>query len=145
MHTSAVAIATAVLVTLVSGCTRDESDVSTEQESSQAPTPRSGAGPVVDSEACAEVRSGIDAFNDGRFDETVEHFQKALPLAEEQDDGSVPAGQLVEAVRYYAELEPDRYSEAARSSPDFLKYKNITLGQCVADDEGTPDSPGTNV
>ena len=50
------------------------------------------------------MRAGIDAFNVGRFDETVEHFQLALPLAEAQDDGSVAASRLVEAVRYYAEL-----------------------------------------
>ena len=97
--------------------------------------------PVVDSEACAEVRTGIAAFNDGDFDATVEHFEAAVPLAEAQDDGSAKAADLVEAVRYYAELAADRYPEAARSSPQFAKYKAITLGQCMPVGS-EPESPG---
>ncbi len=99
----------------------------------------------MDSEACEEVRTGIDAFNVGEFDETVEHFEKALPLAEEQDDGSVLASQLIEAVRYYAELDVELYPEAARSSPEFAKYKAITLGQCMLGEDETPESPGLEV
>ncbi len=110
-----------------------------------APSPRSGDAPVVDSEACDEVRSGIEAFNTGEFDETVEHFEEALPLAEGQDDGSVLAGQLIEAVRYYAELDAELYPEAARSSPEFAKYKAITLGQCLPREDGTPTSPDVEV
>ena len=100
--------------------------------------------PVVDSEACEEVRTGIDAFNDGDYDGTVEHFEAAVPLAEAQDDGSAMAGDLVEAVRYYAELDAEQYPEAARSSADFAKYKAITLGQC-SPVGSEPESPGTDV
>ena len=118
---------------------------------SQEGDPRPGSGtaqsdvPVVDSEACEEVRTGIDAFNDGDFDATVQHFEAALPLAEERDDGSTMASQLIEAVRYYAELDAEAYPEAARSSPDFAKYKAITLGQCVPVGSDAPESPGTDI
>jgi len=113
-----------------------------------APPPRSEEPAVIDSEACEEVRIGIEAFNVGEFDETVAHFEEALPLAEEQDDGSAVAGQLVEAVRYYAELDAEDYPKASRSSPEFAKYKAITLGQCVSGVVEVPESsesPGVEI
>ena len=131
-----------VLVALTSGCTGTDAPRSSDEAPSA--TPSEDAATVVDSPACAEVRAGIDAFNEGDFEGTVEHFEDALPLAEAQDDGSAAAGQLVDAVRYYAELRPGRYLEAARSSRQFAKYKTITLGQCrPAGDES--DDPGTAV
>jgi hypothetical protein len=99
---------------------------------------------VVDSEACEEVRTGIDAFNSGDYAGTVEHFEAAVPLAEAQDDGSEKAAQLVEAVRYYAELDAELYPEAARTSADFAKYKAITLGQCLPVDD-LDESSGTDI
>ncbi|WP_297740174.1 hypothetical protein [Nocardioides sp.] len=89
-------------------------------------------------------RAGIDAFNAAEYGETVEHFQAALPPAEEQDDGPVPVSELIEAVRYYAELDAKLYPEAARSSPEFAKYQAITLGQCVAGDAGTQEPPSAD-
>lgn len=136
---------TAVVAALASGCTstsEPESDARPSTESSETAAPDM---PVVDSEACAEVRAGIDAFNEGEFDETVERFEAALPLAEEQDDGSRMAADLVEAVRYYAELDAEAYPEAARTSPDFARYKTITLGQCVVPGSDAPEEPGTDV
>ncbi|PKH39049.1 hypothetical protein SAMN05192575_103256 [Nocardioides alpinus] len=135
-----------VVAALAGGCTGAseprESDARPSAETSES----SGAEtPVVDSEACEEVRTGIDAFNLGDFDETVERFEAALPLAEEQDDGSTRARELVEAVRYYAELDAEAYPEAARTSPEFAKYKAITLGQCVPVGSDAPESPGTDV
>ncbi len=100
---------------------------------------------VVDSEACDEVRTGIDAFNEGDYDGTVEHFRAALPLAEERDDGSATARDFVEAVRYYAELDAEQYPEAAATSADFAKYKAITLGQCRPAGSETTESPGTDI
>ena len=131
-----------VLVAFASGCTGTDAQRSNDEAPSA--TPSEDAAAVVDSPACTEVRAGIDAFNQGDFEGTVEHFEDALPLAEEQDDGSEPAGDLVDAVRYYADLAPADYPEAARSSQEFLKYKNITLGQCrpVGDES---DDPGTAV
>lgn len=94
-------------------------------------------------DACAEVRDGIDAFNLGDYDETVDHFRDAEPLAEAQlaADDSQAATDLLEAVRYYANLPADEYPEAARSSADFEKYKRITLGQCVPIGEPETDPP----
>jgi hypothetical protein len=100
--------------------------------------------PLVDSKACEEVRTGIEAFNLGDYAGTVEHFVAAVPLAEGQDDGSAAAGDLVDAVRYYAELDAEQYPEAARSSAEFAKYKAITLGQCMPVGS-EPESPGTDV
>ena len=136
-----VAIATAALVALAGGCT-------TPAEPAEPATPTEPSVrdvPVVDSEACEEVRTGIEAFNLGDFVGTVEHFEAAVPLAEAQDDGSEEAADLVEAVRYYAELDAEQYPEASRSSADFAKYKAITLGQCMPVDGEDPESPGTDV
>lgn len=106
---------------------------------------RTAASPATTLDACEEVRAGIDAFNLGDYDETVDHFRKAVPLAEDQaeSDDSQDAKVLVEAIRYYAELPPADYPESARSSADFARYKAITLGQCVPidqpGDDPTPD------
>lgn len=128
----------------LAGCS-DSSDEPVEIQADEAP---SASG----SDACAEVRDGIDAFNRGDFDETVDHFRTALPLAQQQadeaadegsdDEGSAEADDLVEAVTYYAELAPDDYLESARTSEDFARYKAITLGQCYPGqepDEGPDD------
>lgn len=128
-----------VVLALAGGCTSQGDSPDPIERSEKEPTA------VIDSEACAEVRSGIEAFNLGELDETIDHFEKALPLAEERDDGSEPARRLIEAVRYYAELDADQYLEAARSSPDFAKYKAITLGQCMSAELEKTESPGVEV
>ena len=155
-----VAIVTVVALALMGGCAGDgDSNGSDERpgtgstddatpldpETTTTPSPRSGNATVFESEACDEVRAGIDAFNVGELDETVKHFQAAVPLTEEQDDGSVLASQLIEAVRYYAELDAELYPAAAESSPEFAKYKAITLGQCVAAGDETTQSPDAEV
>lgn len=111
----------------------------TSDSGSDAATAAPGAA-----DACMEVRAGIDAFNLGDYVETIGHFRKAVPLAvdEAKADDSQKAADLVEAVKYYADLDPEGYPEAARSSADFAKYKAITLGQCVPVGEpGAEDSP----
>lgn len=145
VRTFVVAIATAVVVALAGGCTGEVASSDSDDRRSQTPSPRPGDTAVIDSEACEQVRTGIAAFNVGQYDETVARFEEALPLAEEQDDGSVPASELIEAVRYYAELDAELYPEAARSSPEFAKYKAITLGQCVPAVGETTQSPGVDV
>ncbi len=97
------------------------------------------------SAACAEVRAGIAAFNQGDYEETVTRFVEAVPLAEERLDGSDEAADLLEAVRWYAELEPEDYPEAAISSPEFAAYKAITLGQCDPVTQEEIEPPGTTV
>lgn len=92
--------------------------------------------------ACAVVRAGIDAFNEGDFEQTVARFVEAVPLAEEQLDGSAQADQLLEAVQWYAALPPEDYAEAAVSSEEFQVYKAITLTQCDPVPDGTaPSTP----
>lgn len=103
--------------------------------------PSTGAAPAR-TPACAEVRAGIDAFNDGDYEETVARFVDAVPLAEEQLDGSDRADQLLEAVRWYAALPPEDYADAAVSSQEFQVYKAITLTQCdPVPDEAAPSTP----
>lgn len=137
-RTFLVATTIAVVVALAGGCTGDGGGGGTAE-------PPQKDVLVVDSKACEEVRTGIEAFNLGDYDGTVEHFETALPLAEGQDDGSQRAMDLVEAVRYYAELDAEQYPEAARSSPAFAKYKAITLGQCMPVGSETSESPGTDI
>jgi hypothetical protein len=123
---------------------------STDRESpSSTPTKEPSASPTMPdasaSKACAEVRAGIDAFNTEEYANTVAHFRLALPLAKDQarDQPSTAADDLVEAVTYYAELAPEDYAESAISSPEFAKYKAITLGQCSPVGEPSDDgSPG---
>ena len=94
--------------------------------------------------ACDEVAAGIEAFNAGDLDETVASFERALPLAEAEDavTDSRASADLLEAVRYYAELAPQDYPAASVSSPDFARYKAITLGQCLSDQPSAPDDDG---
>lgn len=90
---------------------------------------------------CAEVRLGIDAFNQQDYAGTVRHFEKAKKPAKTnaQVDPEPEADALLDAVEYYANLDPADYPEAARSSENFARNKAITLGQCT---DGTPiDEP----
>jgi hypothetical protein len=131
-----------VLVLALAGCSGSGDRPSADPPSSTS-TPDDDV-PVADSPACDEVRAGIDAFNAGDFEGTVGHFEAAVPLAEAQDDGSEAAGDLVDAVHYYADLDAEQYLDASESSPEFAKYKAITLGQCAQEDDGS-GSAGTDV
>ncbi|MCW2739522.1 MAG: hypothetical protein JWN97_4166 [Nocardioides sp.] len=57
----------------------------------------------------------------------------------------VVGSEACEEVRYYAALDAALYPEAARSSPEFARYKAITLGQCMPLGREAPESPGSNV
>ena len=97
--------------------------------------------------SCAEVRAGIDAFNRGDLEETVSRFEEALPLAETaaEEEPSRLADDLLEAVEYYAELPAEDYP-AAVETPDFEKYKQITLSQCAGEGQmASPDEPELEV
>ncbi len=91
---------------------------------------------------CSQVREGVDAFNSNDYEETVAYFKKAIDPATAfaKKSSSTVADDLLNAVRYYAGLQPSDYPEAARTSSDFAKYKTITLGQCVP--PGQPGDPG---
>jgi len=103
------------------------------------------SGPTAESPACAEVRAGVAAFNEGDYEETVARFVDAVPLAEKQLDGSAQADDLLEAVRWYAELPAEDYPVASVSSPEFAAYKAITLGQCDPVEPTQTEPPGTTV
>lgn len=91
---------------------------------------------------CSLVRSGVAAFNENDYAETVERFEAALEpardLAEVSDDER--ADELLEAVEYYATLPAKDYRKAFESSPEFKRHQATTLGQCG--DAQPEDSPG---
>ncbi len=92
-------------------------------------------------QVCVEVRKGIDAFNQNDYAETVRHFVKAKKPAKvnAKVDPEPEADALLDAVQYYANLDPADYPEAARTSEHFARNKAITLGQCT---DGMPlDEP----
>lgn len=96
-------------------------------------------------QACSQVRDGVDAFNTSDYEATIVHFKKAIDAATAfaKSSPSKDADELLNAVRYYAGLQPGEYPEAARTSSDFAKYKAITLGQCVPPGQpGEPEDPG---
>lgn len=132
-------ILTLVLMVALSACSIGQRSPTATPTSRPGPSPSAPeSSPSVQpdasaTKACAEVRAGIDAFNSGDFETTVEHFRLAVPLARTQarSDPSPSADDLVAAVTYYAELAPADYPESAHSSSEFAQNKEITLGQCV--------------
>lgn len=93
-------------------------------------------------QTCGLVRSGVAAFNENDYPETIERFRAALDparrLAAATDDPR--ADDLLEAVEYYAGLPADKYRKAFESSPDFKRHQATTLGQCGdAQPEDSPD------
>ncbi len=108
------------------------------------PEPSDPGGATAGTSACDEVVAGIDAFNLSDFDETVASFERALPLAEAEDAaaGTQASADLLEAVQYYAALPAEDYLNASATSPDFAKYKAITLGQCASDQPPGGDDGG---
>ncbi|MDR7087017.1 hypothetical protein J2X11_001856 [Aeromicrobium panaciterrae] len=122
------ALGIALLLTLAA-CSSGRSD-------SNDPTPAE-----LQQQVCTEVRKGINAFNRQDYAETVRHFVKAKKPAKinAKEDPEPEADALLDAVEYYANLEPAAYPEAARSSEHFARNKAITLGQCT---DGSPiDEP----
>lgn len=92
-------------------------------------------------QTCADVRKGIEAFNQQDYAKTVRYFEKASKPAKvnAQVNTEPEADALLDAVEYYANLAPTDYPEAARSSENFARNKAITLGQCT---DGKPlDQP----
>lgn len=99
----------------------------------------------AEAQTCEEVRAGIDEFNVGDYAGTVHHFEMARATAKIYATVSdrPEADALLDAVEYYADLDPADYPEAARSSEHFARNKAITLGQCATDAPG--EEPGTEV
>lgn len=135
-----------VLMTALGACSSEKDSPKAEPRRAPTSAPSTSVPSIPQdasgSGACAEVRAGIAAFNAGDFERTIRHFELAVPLAKAQarSDASKAADDLVEAVTYYAELAPEDYAESARSSAEFLKYKTITLGQCVTGEKPLEDA-----
>ena len=75
-------VLTAALLT--SGCGKGDppsGDRAPSERPSSGPSSDPSGGSTYDSATCVEVRAGIDVFNTGAYDETVRHFQQAVPLA----------------------------------------------------------------
>jgi hypothetical protein len=130
------------------GMRDDPPRTATPKAPSSSPSePAPDQGDPSATKVCAEVRAGVDAFNTGDFQGTVDHFRRAVPLAEQQarTDSTDEADALLEAVRYYADLAPGDYPSSAASSSEFAKYKLITLSLCVSPEtplEIPTESPG---
>ena len=138
MKVIAAAAATAALVLSLSACSGGGSDASSER------TPAMSAAAAMKA-TCVEVRAGIDEFNREDYAGTVEHFEKAKVSAKvnAKVNEEPEADALLDAVEYYANLSPDDYPEAARSSESFARNKVITLEQCASDEpiDATPGTP----
>lgn len=126
--------ATLLLVLTLCACSGDEGEDGGDTRRAGDPPPTTAPddvpGAFEDTEACAEVRAGIDAYNLGDVEETVARFEAAVPLGEELAAGDPSAEPLLEAIRYYAALPAAQY-EAASPSPEFQRHKTVTLTQCA--------------
>lgn len=132
-------LASVALLLALSACTggSDAKDTSAPRELSAAEAVQ---------QTCEEVRAGIDEFNRQDYAATVEHFEKAKAPAKvyARVNDEPEADALLDAVEYYANLAPSKYADAARSSENFARNKEITLGQCASGDP-IDESPGTPV
>ena len=128
----------AAILLLAAGCANEAASPDDSTAPPTAPSPSSSTSADPAATACDKVIAGINDFNAGDFEGTVEHFRAAVPLAEAENDGSQEATLLLMAVQYYADLAPEDYPEAARSSDDFARWKAVTLGQCT---DGNPIQP----
>ncbi|CAB4719686.1 MAG: hypothetical protein F2667_09900 [Actinobacteria bacterium] len=136
--------AAALVLMLVLGACSDSPATTGRAEPADADT-------ATRAEVCALVVTGIAAFNAGDYEATVAAFERAVPLARgaAAADDSTAAADLLEAVEYYADLPPEEYLESAATSPDFARYKQVTLGQCGDGRPGSgassEESPGVPV
>jgi len=120
----------AVLLTGLVACGCSAGEQTTSDNGPTPPTSSSApSGLLSETEACAEVRAGIDSFNEGDLGETVRHFELAVPLAKELVAEDEAADTLLGAIEYYATLPPEEY-QAASPSPEFQRNKAITLTLC---------------
>lgn len=131
MRSLVVAAALLGVTACTTGASGDKSDQPSAAESVQL--------------ACDQVLAGITAFNRQDYAATVKFFEQAVPAAKayvEAEPGP-EADALLEAVRYYADLSPENYPQAARTSASFARHKAVTLNQCAAGEpmDATPDTP----
>ena len=131
---------TLLLGLALAGCTSDGGSRDADDGPTLPPTSSAPSRLLSATEACAEVRAGIDAFNEGDLGETVRHFELAVPLAKELVAEDEAADTLLGAIEYYATLPPEEY-QAASPSPEFQRNKAITLTLCEYG-AGPEEEPG---
>jgi hypothetical protein len=128
-------VATALVALLASACSAGSDESGSDELSADEAMSRT----------CAEVRLGIDEFNRDDYAGTVKHFVKARTPAKvyAKVNDEPEADALLDAVEYYANLAPEKYPEAARSSENFARNKTITLEQCASDEpiDAEPPTP----
>ena len=90
---------------------------------------------------CVEVRAGVAAYNAQDLDAVQPHFVRAEVFARKYatESSSREADDLLEAVKFFADVPPSGYSKDAASLKLFEKYKAITLGDCVNTDRDNPN------
>ena len=107
--------------------------------SSGNPKPSDAATtPSAREATCIEVRAGIAAYNTQDLDAVQPRFVRAQVFAKKyaKESSSRKADELLEAVKFFADVPPSGYSKDAASSKLFEKYKAITLGDCVNGEQG---------
>ncbi|QWC85855.1 hypothetical protein KLP28_03675 [Nocardioidaceae bacterium] len=116
----------------LTACTPSLTDEAREQGSATSES----IDEPYDTAVCAAVRDGIDAYNIGDLEESVQAFDDALPLARTHaaqqgaGEGARAAQALLEAVRYYAGLSVTELRDAFPASRDTVRYQQTTLEQC---------------
>lgn len=96
-------------------------------------------------DTCLEVRAGVASYNAQDLEGVQPHFVRAEVPAKRyaKESSSKAADDLLEAVRFFADVPPSDYSKDAASLKLFEKYKAITLGDCVnGDQDNSGDTPG---
>lgn len=129
-----------------SGAGRPADPTTASDPADPSPSDRSAPSDPSDlaaTDVCRLVREGVDAFNTGDVETTIERFEAAVGPAEDlaRDQPSDDTALLLEAVRYYASLPADDYVEANASSPEFARYRDFTLTACAY--AGPPDDATT--
>ncbi len=141
------AVAALALLLALTACSGSDDTRADDGDEPAAAPPSSAPAPFVPdpsapddtgldlatTDVCDLVREGIDQFNLGDLEATIEAFEDAIAPAEQlaDDQPSDRTRTLLDAVRYYAALPADDYLEASQSSPEFLRFKDFTLTECA--------------
>ena len=110
--------------------------------SSGDPKPSDAAtAPSAREATCIEVRAGVAAYNAQDLDAVQPHFVRAEVFARKyaKESSSREADDLLDAVKFFADVPPSGYSKDEAALKLFEKYKAITLGDCV---NGIQDDSG---
>ena len=97
-------------------------------------------------DTCIEVRAGVASYNAQDLESVQPHFVRAEVFAKKyaKQSSAKEADDLLEAVKFFADVAPNDYNKNATSLKLFEKYKAITLGDCVNADQDNSgeETPG---